>query len=156
MKKQSLFDAVGGLATLNQVHNIFYDKLYAHPWLQGFFAGHKQEAIEKRQTAFMSEKMGAEKMGGPVEYWGKQPKMAHRHLYITAELFEIRHDLLRQSLQEAGVSSELTERWLKIDYAFKRHIVKDSIEAFYQTTWKYEKRVIIPKARRGKKDNTID
>ena len=140
-EKQSLFEELGGLATLQKVHKIFYDKLYADPWLKHFFAGHDQQAIEDRQTAFM-----AEKMGGKVTYWGKQPKMAHRQMYITEELFDLRHEILRESLQEAGVNHELAQRWLKIDYAFKRQIVKDSIEAFYKTTWNYEKRIIIPRS----------
>jgi len=46
--KQSLFDAVGGLPTLQKVHKIFYDKVYAHPWLDPFFEGHSQEALCKR------------------------------------------------------------------------------------------------------------
>jgi len=140
-KKPTLFDELGGLATLQKVHRIFYDKLYAHPWLKQFFTGHSQQAIEDRQTMFM-----AVKMGGDVAYWGKQPHMAHRQMYITGELFDLRHELLRDSLEEAGIRDELAERWLKIDYAFKRQIVKPSIEAFYKTTWKYEKRIIIPKS----------
>lgn len=140
-EKLSLFDEVGGLATLQKVHKIFYDKVYEHPWLKLFFDGHDQEAIESRQTSFMAEKMGAN-----VDYWGKQPKMAHRQMYITQELYDIRHEILRESLMEAGVATGLAERWLKIDYAFKRQIVKDSIESFYKTTWNFEKRVIIPKS----------
>ena len=139
-KKQSLFDTVGGLPTLQKVHKIFYDKVYAHPWLGKFFEGHSQEAIENRQTAFM-----AIKMGGDVTYMGKEPKMAHRAMYITQELFDLRTELLRESLEEARVSADLIERWIKIDNAFKKQIVKSSIEEFYKTTWKYEKRVIIPK-----------
>ncbi len=138
---QSLFDEVGGLATLQKVHKIFYDKIYAHPWLKRFFAGHDQQAIENRQSGFM-----AEKMGGAIQYWGKQPKMAHRQMYITQELFDIRHELLKEALREAGLNDDLARRWLKIDYAFKRQIVKDSIEAFYKTTWNYEQRIIIPKS----------
>ena len=139
--KESLFEAVGGLPTLQHVHKIFYDKVYAHPWLGKFFDGHNQEAIENRQTSFM-----AEKMGGDVEYWGKEPYITHRAMYITEELFDLRTELLHESLLEAGVPNELCERWIKIDNAFKRKIVKDSIESFYATTWKYEKRVIIPKS----------
>jgi hemoglobin len=139
-KKQTLFDAVGGLPTLQKVHKVFYDKVYAHPWLGKFFAGHNQEAIENRQTSFM-----AVKMGGDVTYLGKEPKMAHRAMYITQELFDIRTALLRESLQEAQVPEELIAKWIKLDNAFKHQIVKDSIEDFYKTTWKYEKRVIIPK-----------
>jgi hemoglobin len=140
MSNQTLFDAIGGLPTLRKVHKIFYDKIYAHDWLTLFFAGHDQQSIENRQTKFM-----AKKMGGPVEYYGKQPLMAHRHMYITRELFDLRHELLKASLREAGIADDLARRWLKIDYAFMRQIVKPSIESFYQTTFQYEKRLIIPK-----------
>ena len=125
---------------MRKVHKIFYDKIYAHPWIGKFFAGHNQEAIEARQTKFM-----AEKMGGDVNYHGKDMKMAHRQMFITQELFELRSQLLRQSLHEAGVPDKLAKRWLKIDRAFSRQIVKDSIASFYAWTWKYEKRVIIPR-----------
>ncbi len=138
--KQTLFDAIGGLPTLQRAHKIFYDKVYAHYWLKHFFAGHDQQAIENRQTSFM-----AEKMGGPVEYWGKEMKHAHEAMYITPELFNVRHELLEESLRAAGVPDDLRERWLRIDGAFAKAIVKDSVEAFYSVTWPYKKRVIIPK-----------
>ena len=138
--KPTLFDAIGGLPTLQRVHKIFYDKVYAHDWLGQFFAGHSQESIENRQTSFM-----AEKMGGPVEYWGKEIKYTHEAMYITQELFELRHALLAKSLTEAGVPAEQGERWLRIDSAFMKLIVKDSIESFYSVTWPYRQRIIVPK-----------
>ena len=73
--------------------------------------------------------------------------MAHRHMYITEELFELRSQLLRESLEDAGISPDLAKRWLKIDSAFKRQVVKESIQSFYSWTWKYEKRVIVPKPK---------
>jgi len=145
--KQSLFDAVGGLPTLRKVHKIFYDKIYAHDWLKVFFTGHNQEAIENRQTDFM-----AQKMGGPVKYMGREPKVAHRHMYISRELFDVRQALLKESLQEANVVDDLIVRWLKIDQAFQRAIVKDSIESFYKTTWQYQKRIIVPKPAKETQD----
>ncbi len=135
-KVETLFDAVGGLPTLRRVHKLFYDKIYAHPVLQQFFAGHSQEAIENRQTQFMGEKMG-----GRVFYPGREPKIAHRAMYITAEHFAMRQQLLREAMQEAGVPADLQERWLKLDAAFKPVIVKDSVAAFYRTSWRFEKRV---------------
>lgn len=128
------------MPTLKRVHKVFYDKVYAHPWLGKFFIGHDQQAIEDRQTAFM-----ATKMGGEVTYYGKEPYIAHRAMYITEDLFDIRTEILRESLHECGVDEEVIQRWIKIDNAFKKQIVKDSISSFYQTSWKYEKRVIIPK-----------
>ena len=139
--EKKLFDALGGYETLEYVHKIFYDKIYAHPWLKQFFVKHDQQFIERQQTNFM-----AEKMGGPKNYMGKPPNSSHRQMYITAELFQLRKEILRESLEEFGLSEELIEGWLKIDSAFKKHIVKDSIEAFYKNTFPYEKRVIIPKA----------
>ncbi len=138
--KQTLFDAIGGLPTLQRAHKIFYDKVYAHEWLGRFFAGHSQEAIENRQTSFM-----AENMGGPVEYWGKDMKTVHEAMYVSRELFELRHRLLADSLQEAGVTPELSARWLKIDRAFMKLIVKDSLTSFYSTTWPYKRHIVIPR-----------
>jgi len=137
--KTTLFDAVGGLPTLQRAHKIFYDKVYAHYWLKHFFAGHSQQSIEHRQTTFM-----AEKMGGPVAYWGKEIRYAHEAMYITQELAELRHALLAESLREAGVPEQLRERWLRMDGAFMKAVVKDSIESFYRVTWPYRQRVIVP------------
>ncbi|MFA6921916.1 MAG: group 1 truncated hemoglobin, partial [Gallionella sp.] len=109
-------------------------------WLGQFFAGHNQQAIEDRQTSFM-----AEKMGSTDRYLGKDLKMVQEAMYITRELFDIRHALLDESLKETGVEDELRERWLRIDSAFMQKIIKPSIEAMYDNDWQYKKPIIIPK-----------
>jgi len=141
-REQSLFEQVGGLPVLERVHKLFYDRVYAHEWLGQFFIGHDQSSIEMRQTLFM-----AEKMGGDVDYWGKQPEMAHRQFFITQELFDIRHEILHQALIEAGVDDDLIRRWLEIDNAFVRVVVKGSIESFYSNSFKFEKRIIVPRPK---------
>jgi len=148
MTKPTLFELVGGFPVLEHVHKVFYDKLYAHPWLGKFFEGHDQVAIERRQTQFM-----AEKMGGDTDYLGKAPAMAHRHMYITREQYDLRHALLRQSLEEVGLPESLRRRWLAIDYAFIRLIVKDSIADFYRNSFRYEQRVIIPRPNMDEPDD---
>lgn len=120
---ENIYDKVGGRETLEKVHKIFYDKLYEHPWLSQFFKNIPQEDIEKQQTDFM-----AQAMGGPRMYCGKFPIPAHKHMYITDEMFEIRHELLKQSLLEAEVPVEEAAKWLKIDYSFKSGIAKKSID----------------------------
>ncbi len=139
MVNQTLYEAVGGEPTLQRVHKIFYDKVYAHPWLGKFFAGHDQTAIEGRQTSFMGEKMG-----GP-KYLGKPLRQVHEHMYVTPELSDLRHELLAQSLVEAGISSSLAERWLKIDAAFMKQVTKPSLESFYRDYhFAYKRRIIHP------------
>jgi len=144
--KPSLLELLGGIETLRTVHKSFYDKIYVHPWLKLFFEGHDQQSIEDRQTSFM-----ARKMGGDVTYYGKEPKMAHRAMFITDEIFDLRQSLLAQSLIEVNVPDDLAERWLKIDSAFRKSIVKNSIESFYSTSWQYKQRIIIPKSYAGNK-----
>jgi truncated hemoglobin YjbI len=119
---ESLFDLIGGRPTLDKVHKSFYDKIYKHPWIGQYFQGIQQEIIEAQQSDFMSQAMG-----GPAMYLGKLPIPAHRHMFISEELFELRTELLKEAFQEAGVSDQNQEHWLKIDQAFKNGIVKKSL-----------------------------
>jgi hemoglobin len=137
--KLTLYEAIGGMPTLRKVHKIFYDKVYAHPWLKKFFEDHNQKIIEDKQSDFM-----AEKMGGAAPYSGKEIKMVHEAMYITKELFDIRHGLLDESIGEAGVNDVLRMRWLRIDSAFMRLIIKDSVESMFNNDWKYKRPIIIP------------
>lgn len=120
-KEATLYDLLGGKPTLEKVHKIFYDKIYAHSWMKQFFQNVDQETIENQQTDFM-----AQAMGGPARFSGNRPVPAHKHIHITEELFDVPHQILKESLAQAGVSPELAERWLKIDSAFRAALVKKS------------------------------
>ncbi len=136
--KQSLFDAIGGLPTMERVHTIFYDKVYAHPWLGKFFEGHDQKAIELRQTQFMAEKFGSDS-----PYPGRDLELAHRRMYLTTELLELRKGLLREALVEEDVPEELISRWLKIDGAFWAKLKNDSFEEFQKLDLKFQKPLVV-------------
>ena len=117
--RDHLFQAVGGRDGILKVVKIFYDKVYADPWMSLFFAKIPQEHIENQQTDFMC---GA--MGGPKIYCGRMPVDAHEHICITEELFDARDELLEESLKEANVDPEVAKAWMKIDQAFKSGLVK--------------------------------
>lgn len=119
---KSLFDRLGGRQCLERVHKRLYDRIYAHPVLSAFFAGKGQTHQENQQTDFLSEKFG-----GPNLYCGRVPQDAHPHLFITDELFELRHRILSETLDECGVEPELRDKWLAIDRSFKRHLVKKTL-----------------------------
>ena len=122
MEDQTLLKALGGRSVLERVHKLFYDRLYEHPWLKHFFLDVNQELIENQQTDFMVSNMG----GGKI-YSGRFPKPAHMHMYITEELFDLRNKILGESILDCGVSQELADRWLRIDRAFKRSLVKENV-----------------------------
>lgn len=117
---RTLFDNLGGRPILERVHKVFYDKLYEHPWLKQFFSEIDQKTIEDQQTDFMVSNMG----GGKI-YSGALPKNAHKHLFVTTEMFDLRQKILKESLEECGVLADLAERWLRIDNAFRKSIVKE-------------------------------
>jgi len=120
---KTLFDRLGGFDTLKKVHRIFYDRLFAHPWLKHYFIEHPQEIFENQQTTFM-----AKLMGGPNTYAGLTPKIAHQNIFITDELFETRSGILSESIKAAGISDGLREEWLDADRSLKASLVKTSVE----------------------------
>ena len=137
--KIKFFDEIGGLKTIQRVHKVFYDKIYAHEWLKQFFETQHRLLIENQQTNFMGEKFG-----GKMSYVGRPPGYAHLHMFITEELFEVRRNLLRESLNEVGLRQDHIVRWLKIDAAFKHHIVKDSLETFNET-YTFQHKIVVDK-----------
>ncbi|MFQ5504469.1 MAG: truncated hemoglobin [Planctomycetota bacterium] len=122
-KEQTLYERLGGRPVLERVHKIFYDKVYAHPWLGKFFDGVDQEHIERMQTDLMSQGMG-----GPPVFHGTYPIPGHQHMFITRELFRIRLELKAEALREAGIPEDLAEGWLAIDRSFEDMMVKDSVD----------------------------
>ena len=118
---KSLFDRVGGKATLMKVHSILYTKVYAHPWLKQYFTDKPQDILENQQTSFMGQLFG-----GPKSFAGKTPKFAHQHMLISEELFNLRHQLLADSLNQAGIPAPLQQEWLDADATFKRALIKTS------------------------------
>ncbi len=137
--RNTLFEQLGGLHTLERVHKRFYDKVYAHPWIGQFFIGHEQAAIELRQTQFM-----AEKFGSGTKYPGKELELAHRRMFIPEELLQLRRSLLREALEEEHVPEPLIGRWLKIDHAFWKDVRNDSFASFSEVDLKYERPLIVP------------
>lgn len=119
---ESLFARFGGRSTLDKVHKIFYDKIYADPWLSLYFAEVNQSIIEAQQTDFF-----AQLSGGPKMYSGRMPLDAHMHILAGNELFNHRHKLLADSLIEAEVPERERLEWLRIDAAFRKVVVKESV-----------------------------
>ena len=136
---KTLYERLGGKATYEKVHKIFYDKAYAHPWLSKYFTDKPQEVLESQQTDFMIQLMG-----GPKAYGGKAPKFAHQHMMISEELFELRAQMLSDSIKEAGIADNLREEWLAADATFKRALVKNSVADCSQS---YPNQVILNFAR---------
>jgi hemoglobin len=102
---------------IKKVSNLFYDKVYVHPWLKEVFQV-PQAHIVSQQVDFI---LGV--LGGPNRYSGRNPGDAHTHIFINEEMWSIREKLLVDSFDEIGCPAEIKEKWLKVENAFKRSIV---------------------------------
>ncbi len=105
-----------------KVNLAFYDRIYKDPWMAKVFRNVTQEFISNQQTDFM---LGA--FGGPKIYSGRSPQDAHPHIFIDQEMWDIREKYLKEAFEETKFPIELAEKWLRIDEAFKRSILKNSV-----------------------------
>lgn len=135
----NFFEEIGGYACLTRVHELLYDKLYAHPWLKGFFVKSKLAVVKRQQTDFW-----AGLMGGPNRYGGRSPRDAHVHMFLSAEVFAIRHALLGDAISEAGVPDHLREKWLALDSSFEDAIVNKSPDECHGR-YRTEEVIIVPR-----------
>ncbi len=142
---RSLYARLGGHPTLEVVHKLFYDKVYEHPWLGLFFEGIDQKFIEDQQTAFM-----AAVMGGPKRFVGQYPKPAHKHMFVSQELFDLRNDILGDAIREADVPEDVATEWLTLDRNFENAIIKQSVDQCEQR-YVFEPIVDIADPRQGRR-----
>ena len=135
----TFLDELGGVPTVDKVHNLLYDKLLSHPWLKGFFVNFERWHLIEQQTEFMSDLFGR-----PPMYAGRAPMRAHQHIFITEEIFMLRHEMLFKSLDEANISAEHKEPWLKLDLGMKAAIVKQSVDEC-EPLYKTGDLIVVPK-----------
>jgi hemoglobin len=122
MSRLDDFEKLGGRSILVKMSKIFYDDVYKHEWIGKFFQGIDQDIIEAQQVDFLQGALGGEKV-----YCGKLPIPAHKHMFISDELYNLRTDLMVSALKEVNASQELIDKILKIDASFKGGLVKKSI-----------------------------
>ncbi|PKG81800.1 group 1 truncated hemoglobin [Colwellia sp. 75C3] len=115
------FDRIGGRASLIAINKVFYDKVYQHPWLKQYFLNIPQQHIEDQQIDFMQKVLGGENL-----YIGKAPPIAHSHMFIPDELFDVRKQLLIETFSETNTHPDLIDKWLNLDESFRRILVKKS------------------------------
>ncbi len=118
-----LFEEIGSADVILRVHQRFYDVLFEEPWLEKFFYGKAKDVLISKQTEFMTAAFG-----GPNNYTGDTPAFVHMHMFITDEMSDVRETLLKKAILAEGLSSSITERWLRVDRSFRPAIVKKSVD----------------------------
>ncbi len=114
-KLQALFQSIGGEPTLKIILRDFYSRMASDILIGYFFQGKDLLAISDRQTQFLLYGSGLIK-----NYSGKSPTTAHRSLPpISQGHFDRRLILLRETLQEHGLSESNIQIWIDFENAFR-------------------------------------
>lgn len=120
----------------------FYEIAYEDEWLKDVFKIIEKKIITEQQVAFM---IGA--LGGEKRFSGQPPGSAHPHIFIDEEMWNRREELLLKAMDRVGCPDVIRDRWLKVDLAFKRHIVmKDPSEC--QKRFFSDEIIIVPNPAR--------
>lgn len=106
---------------IKRVNELFYERIYNDEWMGPIFADTPIDFIIQQQTDFI---VGC--LGGPKNYSGALPSMAHPHIYIPEDMFNLREQYLKDCLIELSAPQVLIDTWLKIDESFRSSIVNRS------------------------------
>ena len=63
---------------------------------------------------------------GDNSYFGERPKNSHHWMVISDEIFQYRENLMLACQQRAGLSADMSQRWLAIENFYKQDIVKST------------------------------
>ncbi|NBT34472.1 MAG: group 1 truncated hemoglobin [Betaproteobacteria bacterium] len=116
---QTLFDKYGGVPTITGVVRSFYRRVLEQPNLARYFIHTDMEALIDHQIKFF-----AYVMGKPAEiYTGRDMKTAHESAGITQQSFDQVAELLRETLEDAGVEPADVQAAMERVASFQSQIV---------------------------------
>jgi truncated hemoglobin YjbI len=115
-----MWKALGEGKLLSKILTDFYDLVFEDENLNGFFKDTtKNRAIEK-QYNFLCKVFTGEKV-----YFGEKPRNAHHWMIISNELFNYREAIMKACLEKHGLPAHLISRWIAMENAYKKVIVKN-------------------------------
>lgn len=115
----TLLEDIGGEEIIRQIHERFYDWIMQDAWLGKFFWAKSKESLVQHQTEFM-----VSCFGGANHFKGETPAIAHMHMVITDEMYDLRQYHLKRCILEQGLSEEIADRWIAVDNAFRKAMIR--------------------------------
>jgi len=104
---ESIYDRIGGAASLEAAVEAFYERVLADRELAPFFRDVNMKALKMRQRTFFAQALGA-----PVEYRGRDMRSTHAGLKITGRHFTLVAGHLTDTLRTLGVAADTTSEIL--------------------------------------------
>lgn len=108
---------------LHAIARVFYDKVYAHPWIGRFFQGVDQARQELKLVRFFHMSWD-DRMYAQLQ--GQYLKEEHAHMFIPAALFDVRQALFAAAMRERGHDEALVQAFLAFNETWRPYVVKAS------------------------------
>ncbi len=97
----SIYEKLGGAASIDAAVDIFYRKVLSDDRISHFFDTVDMDSQHVKQKAFLTMAFG-----GPNEYTGKDMREAHKHMNLTEEHFGAVAECLVGTLKELNVGED--------------------------------------------------
>ena len=120
MSGASLFEAVGGEPVLRPIIRDFVARVCEDVMIGFFFAGVDRERLERMEYLYTARLLGAD-----VEYPGKTIRAAHKPHPIMGGQFDRRKQILRETIERAGVAPEIRDAWLEHVESLRGTVTRD-------------------------------
>lgn len=97
----TLYEKIGGQATIEKVVDAFHNSVMADNNLKSFFAKTDMAKQRAHQIAFFSQLLG-----GPKQYSGRPMDKTHTGMKLSDQHFEAISNYLSAAMSTSGVSAE--------------------------------------------------
>ena len=97
----SVYEAIGGAASVDKAVDIFYRKVLADERISYFFEAVDMKLQRAKQKSFLTMAFG-----GPISYTGKDMREAHAGMNLTEEHFSAVTEALIATLEDLNVTQQ--------------------------------------------------
>lgn len=104
---------------LLQILQDFYGRVYKDDLLSPYFHGITMQRSIEKVYSFLQQIFTGQKC-----YFGDRPRNAHHWMVISDETFKYREALMIECHRRAGLSEEMSRRWMAMEAYYKQDIVK--------------------------------
>jgi hemoglobin len=119
-RKPSLFERLGGEATLRAIIDDFVEKIFADVMIGYFFAKADKARVKAKEYEFAARHLGLD-----VPYTGEPLPAVHARHDIRGGHFMRRMQLLKETLEKHSVPPEVIDHWLSHTEQMRAAITKN-------------------------------
>lgn len=113
------YEELGGLEKLQEIINVFVDRMFDDIMIGFFFRKADRERIKEKEFEFAAQFLGAD-----IQYTGQALPEAHQKHAIMGGQFSRRKQIFKETLEEYNVPKDIVEALLEHTENFRMAITK--------------------------------